>query len=193
MTRHFNVHYTCQYCGKQSSAETAFGRWMRAQSQLDSRDCIVRTDTDHTILRYRTRKDGRDYKLVFNLEVKEWGSYPDPSQKEILAINHAFTIRKGKNMHGHPTQTAQWIRLPNGNRARVRHYGYHLLQFEQTGPEDSAWIRWDKKEITEDQLLKLLRFDLNPDDPRRPMDEFLRDRHAQKELPFLLFDLKRRP
>jgi SAM-dependent methyltransferase len=44
-------------------------------------------------------------------------------------------------------------------------FGGYLLQFSGTGPHDSEWIKWGPKrrEITEEQLAALLRFDLDPD------------------------------
>lgn len=36
--------------------------------------------------------------------------------------------------------------------------GIHLLQFERTSPDDGR-IYWDRKEITRDQLIQLLRFE----------------------------------
>jgi len=56
------------------------------------------------------------------------------------------------------------------------------LQFEKTCPDDSAWIKWDGKEITPDQLVELLRFEIHPL-TLKPMDA--RDHHRQKSFPLL--------
>jgi hypothetical protein len=182
MTRSFNVYYTCQHCGKQTTAETGFGRWMRAQPKLDSADGIVRTDTDHTILRYKTDW-GRERQLLMDIEVKEFGSYPNDSQRDLLAMKHQLMSARGKNMHGATTQISRKIySMMNGRKVSVRYLGLHLLVFEKTSPCDSVWIHWDKKPITEDQLLRLLAFDLDPNNPVRSMRELLRDRHFQSAM-----------
>lgn len=153
---------------------------MRNNPRLNSADGFVRTDTDHTILRYKTY-GSRDFQLMMDLETKERGAEPDPSQKDILSFKHELAIRSGKNMHGAATiQTAKLkSRLLGGRRVNVRYLGYHLLQFENTNPKDSVWIKWNGKEISETVLTDLLRFDRDPWCPTRSMMELLRDRHVQ--------------
>jgi hypothetical protein len=183
MTRRFNVTNTCQHCGKQTTAETGFGRWMRNNPALDSKDGIVRTDTDHTILRYKTHEQGRDFQLIMDVEVKEFGSEPDPSQKDILIFKHQMALRTGKNMyHGKTFFTHRLKSSISGRLVRVRYLGFHLLQFEKTNPNDSTWIKWDRKGISIEILTRILLFDRHPYHPEKPMIEFLRDRHFQQEL-----------
>jgi hypothetical protein len=180
MTRKFNVHYTCQHCGKLTTAETGFGRWMRNHSALDSVHGIVRTDTDHWIVRYKTSLEGRDFQLLMLVEAKEHGAEPSADQLDILHFVHLGLVRKGKNMHGSKTGDTFLCRSRvTGRKVRVRYFGYHLLQFENTNPYDSAWVKWDRKLISAGDLVGVLAMERNPDNPSRMMIEFLRDRHAK--------------
>jgi len=49
------------------------------------------------------------------------------------------------------------------DNALVRFLGSHLLQVSNETPENSDWMYWDAKQITLDQLVGLLNFELNPD------------------------------
>jgi hypothetical protein len=181
MTKRFNVRYTCENCGHQTTAETAFNRWMRGHPDLDSRTGIIRTDTDHIILRYKTALDGRSYQLIMIVEVKEFGASPDPWQIDILSFLRQIAESKGRNLKGAPTTRSRRVfSKRNQVYVRLRFYGVHLLQFEKTGPLDSDWIKWNGRQITTDQLVDLLAMNIRPDN-FKPMIEFLRDRHAKPE------------
>lgn len=186
MTRKFNVYISCPHCGERITAETAFGRWMRNHPMLDSGNGIIRTDTDHTILRYKTHNQGRDFQLIMDVEVKERGARPDKSQADILNFKHQLALKTSHNMHGARTFYTHYLKSSaNGRRVKVKYLGYHLLQFENTDPTD-GWIKWDGKLITVGILVGILTFELNPCYPDRPMIEFLRDRHRQCQLPLII-------
>ncbi len=184
MTKPFNVKYACERCGHQTTAETAFGRWMRHQPDLKSSDGIVRTDCDHIVLRYKTAKDGRDFQLMMVVEVKEYGADPDPAQRDILSFFSQTIYVRGRNMHGSPTTRS--LRLKSrmlGRDVLVRNYGVHLLQFERTSPDD-GWIKWNWQFIDTVTLTEILAFNRRPDNPTLRMEEFLRDRHAKPKMLF---------
>lgn len=183
MTIRFNTVFTCQHCGQQSTAESGFGRWMRNHPSLDSKQGIVRTDTDHTILRFKTSTQGREFQLLMDLEVKEFGSCPDPAQLDVQAFKHQFIMQKGKNCHGAPTVLTRKVKSRvSGRIVAVRYLGWHLLQFERTSPTDSQWIKWNHREISVSQLLGLLAMELDPFNHDRTMAELLRDRHATRPM-----------
>jgi len=183
MTRRFNTYFTCEHCGKRSTAESGFGRWMRNNSELDSGAGIVRTDTDHTILRYKTHDQGRDFQLIMDVEVKEHGSEPDQCQIDICNFKHQLAIKWLKNMHGSKTiYTHKLKSAMSGRLVRVRYFGFHLLQFEKTNPSDSTWIKWDRRVINTRQLISLLTFETHPYKLDKRLDTFLRDRHKQEPL-----------
>lgn len=188
MTKPYNTYFDCQYCGKRTTMETEFLRWMRHHSLLDPREGIVRTDMDQIILRYKTHKQGRKYQLMIILEIKDYWAEPDPAQKDMLSFLHQMAMKTSRNMYGAVTycvyKLKSWF---SADKVRVRFLGYHLLQFEKSGPANGR-IKWDRTEITEEMLVKLLRLDVHPYSPFRPMDEFLRDRHGQNHAPSL-FDV----
>lgn len=191
MTREFNVKYTCSHCGRQTTAETGFGRWMRNQTALDSVSGIVRTDTDHTILRYKTSLDQRDFQLLMIVEVKEFGAEPRPDQVDILSfLRQAIELRQQNHYQREAGQVGGngsfKLRSKMNNRmVRVRFLGVHLLQFEKTNPADSRWIKWNRKPIDSGTLLGVLAMERDPKDPSRMMIEFLRDRHRKNHYPDL--------
>lgn len=159
---------------------------MRAQPELDSARGIVRTDTDHTVLRYKTHDQGRDFQLLIDVETKEYGALPRPDQKDILSFKHQLMSTTGRNINGGKTRiTRKLFSEMNQRSVRVRYLGYHLLRFEKTSPEDSEWIEWDHKRVSEEQLVELLALNLDPYNLQRPMQELLRDRHAHDQLSFL--------
>jgi hypothetical protein len=185
MTRQFNVNYTCPHCGMPASAETGFGRWMRAQPQLSSARGIVRTDTDHTILRYKTHSQGRNFQLLMDIEVKEHGSLPRDDQRDIHSFKHQMISKTGRNIEGSKTRrTMKLFSVMSNRKVNVRYLGFYLLRFENTSPDDSAWIEWDHKRITKDTLIAILAMDVDPYDTTRSMIELLRDRHKQQQLSF---------
>lgn len=186
MTRKFNIRYTCEHCGRQSTAETAFGRWMRNHIALDSVDGIVRTDLDHIVLRYKTSLDGRDFQLLMLIEVKEFGAHPDPAQTDCLSFIRQMAERRQRNRHGANGFSSVKLRSRMLNRpVNVRFYGVHLLQFERTNPHDSSWIKWDGKIISPEELVGVIALERRPDDFKKFVMEFLRDRHSKTRQPLL--------
>jgi hypothetical protein len=127
---------------------------------------------------------------MIDLEVKEFGAEPDPCSRDILGMKHQVTMNKGKNMHGARTILTARVKSSINGWVKVRYMGIHLLQFEKTNPTDSAWIKWDKREITEQQLIGLLLLELDPFNPDRKIDDLLRDRHARDMQPYL-FDFSK--
>jgi hypothetical protein len=165
------------------TAETGFGRWMRANRHLDSSNGIVRTDTDHTVLRFKTHDQWRTFQLLMDIEVKEHGALPREDQRDILLFKHQLMSGFGINRNGAKTRlTRKLFSYKTRRWVRVRYLGFHLLRFQKTSPLDSEWIEWDHKQITEEQLVQILALDLDPFNPARPMYDLLRDRHALKQL-----------
>src|SRR5262245_49999747 len=177
----FRVMNTCEECGHQTPAETAFGRWMRACPKLQTNVAyLVRTDTDHFILKFKTHYQGREFQLMMLIETKEHGSEPDGAQRDILNFINQLCYKVRRNLEDSKCYpTFELFSTLNKKTVNVRYMGYHLLQFEKTSPYDSKWIKWDRKEISVETLEGILALDLYPDPPYKPMDEYLRDRHKQ--------------
>lgn len=147
---------------------------------------IVRTDADHIICRYKTSLDGRDFQLMMIVEVKERGAEPDKSQTDVLSFLRQLCERKGTQMRGKKTVAAVKLKSRLLDRfIHFRFYGVHLLQFQNTSPADSSWIKWNRKEVTADVLTGILAMERIPTDPSRMMIEVLRDRHNKTRQPLL--------
>lgn len=193
MTRPFNNRMHCPNCNCEMTMETALGRWLRGHPGLRSQDGTNIYDEDHFCDRrvvHRFKENGdRSVQCYMNIEVKEYGAFPSAAQRSTFAILSGYI----KNFTGNRHTRRGAIKDIAGKRGKVwdpeferlvqvRHYGYHLLQFEKTCPDDSAWIKWDYKEITTDELVQLLRFDIHPL-TLMPLDA--RDHHKQKSFPLL--------
>jgi len=183
-TRSFNAHYHCPNCKTWQTQETAFGRWIRNNSRLDSKNGYCVTDLDMSISENKTIhqfKSGysRDFQLMMSIEVKTMGADLSPSQRDTLQIFNQLI----RNRRQTPTKRLQFqagnapevFSVINGRRVKVRHYGVHLLRFSGLGPDDSEHILWDMKEIDADTLTKILSFELDPD-TLKPID--LRNHHS---------------
>jgi hypothetical protein len=123
------------------------------------------------------------------VEVKEYGAFPTPAQRSTFQILSDYLKNTVSNMHSSRgasgDRSGKFRKIYDREFDRevwVRHYGIHLLQFERTSPDDSAWIKWDGTEITADQLVGLFAFDLHPYS-LKPLSA--RDRHAPVSRPLL--------
>ena len=193
MTRPFNNRMHCPNCKCEMTMETALGRWLRGRHELRSEDGINIYDEDHFCDRrfvHKYKENGeRGVQCYMVLEVKEYGAFPTKAQQSTLAILSGYIknffgnrhTRRGATKDIYGKRGKVWDHVYD-RWVQVRHYGYHLLQFEKTCPDDSSWIKWDSKEITEDQLVKLLRFEIHPL-TLMPIDA--RDHHKQKSFPLL--------
>lgn len=172
MTRQSNQTIHCPNCEAIITMETSFGRWIRKRKDLDShKEGIVCSDVDYIVHRYKVGRDGRNVQCIMFIEVKTIGTEPRQTQQDTLHLLDQFlnnrretpTKRNAKRRLGSARNTAYSV-IAAGD-VTVWAFGGYILQFEHTGPHDSGWIRWGPKrrEISEDQLAALLRFDLDPD------------------------------
>lgn len=175
MTRTFDGLVTCPHCGKSHTAETAFERWIRNNKALDSRQAgIVRFDLDVLLHKYITHTDKRgrrDIQAMMFIEAKtHWADVSD-SQKDTLPLlsqvmrNRRPNIhrrRRGRHAVDHAAPCKAHSRMQN-REICLRMFGGHLLQMEGESPDDGGRIMWDYKPITEEALVALLRFELDPD------------------------------
>jgi hypothetical protein len=192
MTRQYNHLIHCINCGAEITAETGFSRWVRTREDLHSiRDGVVVSDLDYIVHKYRTEL-GRDFQCFMFIEVKSRKGQPTKSQSDTLLLVDQFL----KNRRSTPTKKGprqatgaplKAFSLAAGKEVTVRAFGGYVLQFEQTGPLDSKWIRWgaQRQEINSDQLAALLRFDLDPD-TLAPMD--WRSHHCDTQMTLDMFE-----
>jgi hypothetical protein len=182
MTRPFNAQFHCPNCKTFVSAETSFGRWIRNNNELESRNGYCVTDQDYWIHKFKNY-GSRKFQCIVGVEIKTMGADVSDSQRDILMlINQLMRNRKITPTSGAPWQSGNGITTVKSIIAKsdvfVKAFGIHTLRFSGLGPDDSEWIMWDKKEIDVDILTKILRFDLDPDS-LYPLD--LRSHHLTCE------------
>lgn len=125
-----------------------------------SEECgVVQTDVDAFWHRYRTCVDGmgtRELQVFMELEWKTRGGELTSSQADTYRKKHAMIVPR-----------MQW------HGQCLINFGVTVVRLSGTRPDDSAWIKWGRfvresqteiawSDISVDQLLKLMRFDLHP-------------------------------
>lgn len=171
--------------GRRDGGGTPFGEWLRANPQLDSINHHVSvTDVDMWVHKYCPRAERRrpdnilDFlDLLMMVEIKTFNSDLSYAQRDTLGVVEQYmrkpSIRKNARTgpRRHTVQLAE-TRITHLLRVKrpMRWYGVHLLQLSSAAPNTSDVILWDKKQISEDQLVGLLRFDFDPDYPSRRID-----------------------
>lgn len=176
MTRTFDTLVQCPQCGHEHTAETAMERWIRGHPQLDSREAgIVRFDIDILLHRYMIKTDWlrgtRTLQCMMFIEVKTHGANVTPSQQDTLSALSQIMRNRRANRHAHKRGRHAADHVPpskvwsiaSKKKVRLRLYGGHLLRLSDVDPPSSEWITWDNKPIDVETLVKLLRFDLDPD------------------------------
>lgn len=157
---------------------TAFGQWLREQEELDSSEfCLSVIDCDFWVHRFTPRNErGNDVRQVIDhimlVEVKtRFGDMPF-AQRDTLALVDQLARLATTNKQGR--RIARRLRDLRPGRIgprRVRFLGVHLLQMSGDRPDNSDEIIWDSRHrITEDALIRIIRFDLDPDSPLQPLD-----------------------
>lgn len=162
----------CPQCGALMGYESNFSRWLRECPELDSIGAGLSVmDTDYIFHRFRTEL-GRVFQCLMIVELKTKNAEMSDAQKDTAGILNQLT----RNRRQTPTSELRWqagnaplkVRSYIAKRdVNVRSFGVHLLTFDGYGPGDSESIRWDKNLITIDQLIALLKFDLDPDTLRQ--------------------------
>jgi hypothetical protein len=144
-------------------SDVPFMAWCRSCSLLpsSSQDCgWVQTDVDTFVHRYLTCVDKmgtREVQPMMEVEIKTRSGGLRDSQIDTYRKKHATII-----------PNLRW------NGQTLVNYGVSFVCMDGTTPTDSTWIKWGRfrrtlaceiawHEITLDQLIQLLRFDLNPD------------------------------
>jgi len=163
----YKQNIKCSFCGEMTTTQTAFGRWIHDHPDLDSiYEGFVTQDLDIFVHKYKNNYE-REVECIMLIEVKTFGKKPDICQRDTLSIigqflrNRKPTNYKRMRMQLSATEMKAYSRLKN-KYVKVRGFGYHLLQFEKDNPEN-GWIKWDNKLINKKMLIKILRFEVDPD------------------------------
>jgi len=167
---------------------TPFGDWLREHPDLDARtNDLSATDSDMWIHRYRLRDEAGNRHIAVDhlmlVEVKCFQKDVPYSQADTLGIIDLL-LRKAtvKNGRRYPMKIPDRRAGKPGVTRSVRWLGMHVLQLSGERPDKSDVLRWDGKYfLTEDVLVRLLRFDLDPDDPRALLNTRRHHRRPARE------------
>ena len=146
--------------------ETPFGKWVRAQDDLDSiSQCLTVNDVDMMFHKYRIELDGigpRKVQLMLDLEVKGFERMPSSDQRQTLFFHHQLLANKGPLLDSR-----------NGGEASVWHFGFFVLSMRGLHPgEPNPCLKWWRFNevgkllsipISVESLKEILRFDIRPD------------------------------
>jgi len=194
MTRPFNQRVVCEHCGRNTTAESAFERWVRGESQLASSGGIVRYDLDVLLHRYMVADDlksSREVQAMMFIEVKTYSANLTEAQRDTLGLLNQVLRNRKPNMHGSPRrQVGGQLRKAYSHRNRrevtLFAFGGHLLQMSGSCPQDSVWMRWDWTwDLTIQQLIEVMRFERDPDNPENMLDIRRRSQPFSKQLKLL--------
>lgn len=174
---------------RRDGKDTPFGDWLRRKPELDSkRFRLSAIDSDMWVHQYVPRHErGRTEKQLMDaimlVEIKTFSAKVRYAQSDTLwLVDEAMrksTIRKD----GRRRVLRLVDRDTRGPRF-VKVFGVHLLELSTDRPDTSDVMVWDNRiEIDEDQLVRLLRFELDPDRPTRDLDT--RRHHAVRQEPTL--------
>lgn len=175
MTTAYRQKAQCPQCGALMGYESSFSRWLRECPELDSAVAGISVmDTDYIFHQFRTEL-GRVFQCLMIVELKTKNAEMSDAQRDTAGVLTQLL----RNRRQTPTSELRWqaggaplkVRSFMAKReVNIKSFGFHVLTFDGYGPGDSENIRWDRKPITIDQLIALLKFDLDPDDPLRKMD-----------------------
>lgn len=189
MTREFQRKAKCPKCGTEIPLEDEFGQWLRdPKTGMPSHAGFVFMDRDLVVHRFKVDHN-RGVQCMMFVEIKtNFAELKNSQRDSMLMIDQVM-----RNRRRTPTKLSLRKQLPfapvslfshAGNQwVRVKLLGYHLLTLSGTTPANSSSIRWDKREVTCTQLISLLKCELDPDHPERPMD--LRRHHRKPPDNFL--------
>lgn len=149
--------------------DSPFTRWVRDNPDLPSYDWengfgLGLTDTDLVFHRYLCKSltgQNREIQAIMCIEVKTRGGDLSRSQRDTLFKQHSFLFDVAK----------QRVSTKKIDGSTVFHFGFSVLQFSGTYPEDSDFIRWGRfqsdgsllyKDLDLKTLTAILRFELHP-------------------------------
>jgi hypothetical protein len=162
MVRRFDQNVVCSKCGKYTTAESGFERWLRNYPPLVQNQSIARFDLDVLLHRYMMDNGARDIQAMFFIEVKTNNSEMTPSQHDTLMMFDQL-LRYDMPRSVFSTFRQRDITLWG--------FGAHFLTLEGLEVKDDERMTWDDKyDITIDQLAALLEFELHPDNPLEALD-----------------------
>lgn len=131
---------------RHDDGDTPFGAWMRHHPQLDSRLYHLDIENiDYAVFEYMQG-------LLMLLEEKRgFNNFPTDAQVD----THSIIDQALRFAFSHPDFAVE--RVYPDRTQNIVYYGYFLVQFERTNPDDGE-IRVNNIPVSKDQLLQFLKF-----------------------------------
>ena len=126
---------------RHDAGDTKFGEWLRSQKSLAS----VWFDAENLDYIWFAYRSGH----IMLIEEKCFMGKPSLAQRDTHGIVHQALE--------YACSRIPFKRELKGRTSSIKYHGYHILQFENTGPQDGK-IYWDGQEISELGLIDWLRF-----------------------------------
>jgi len=154
--------------------QTGFAKWVRNVPELDSiREGFSCLDIDWVWHRYMNPSDsiGQRYiQHIMLIEEKSYGAEVGFSQRDtIMLLDQA--LRHAVGSKGITAKNAR------GRKVKLRYWGWNTIQYQGNMTSESEWIKWNNRQITMDELIGLLRFELHPQ-TLAPIDANMRRHHV---------------
>jgi hypothetical protein len=138
--------------------EPGLNAWIREHPRLGSwpsQEALCVIDVDFVIHRYIVKDKSTGHVLnrqhLMLIEAKAHGASPPEHQRDTLKVLHQL-FRAIDRIY---------VQTLKRGRKRLFYWGLHYLQMSGALPSNSAWMRWDGKAITVDELVEVLRFERN--------------------------------
>lgn len=129
---------TCSNCGSSVSSFTPFSDWLRSLSYPYNSAVFDNQNLDYIWFNYR---EG----WLITIEEKRYGAMPTDAQADTHNIIAQMLARASGGVY------KTWRGWRN-----IEYRGHYLVVFEKTTPNDSNWIKINRRLCSKNDLLRLL-------------------------------------
>jgi len=138
----------CSECGGKIERFSPFSDWLRSlPAPLDS-SRISNQNLDFVWHNYRDN-------WFITMEEKQYGAKCKPAQWDTHGIVYQFLDLASAVLEKAQGRVRAGVNS-NRNLRRVEYRGHYVISLENTTPDDSEWIRINKSERTQSDLMHLL-------------------------------------
>ena len=131
---------------RRDKGDTPFGRWLRGNPIFDSGRGFDAQNLDYIWHHYL------DGKLML-IEEKSYGAHQSLAQKDTHSIiDQALRFACSQML---------FSRIKKNRPRKIAYYGYHIIQFEKTSPEDGR-VKVDGHIVADEQFYRFLNFEWVP-------------------------------
>lgn len=141
MTKERQQFIKCSKCGEMIDPSSDFSKWTRKQKELKS-------------------EIGYRFSDIDGIWFIEYGKYHTEKQNWMILECKTYSIGRFEWYKRGLSWQLRGLNHLDKHIVDEYYYGFHLIQFEKTSPEDGK-IFLDEREISKDNFIKFLKFELN--------------------------------